>query len=77
MESHILGALSTLDKFLLNPQFRTGSVAVPGTTRKGDSGNQEPNGDRSANDHCPEARISSHHSGNLNSSEVEEYHHTN
>ena len=32
--SRILGALSKLDKFLLNPQVRTCSVAVPGTTQK-------------------------------------------
>ena len=68
----VLGALSTLDEFLLNPQVRTCSVAVPGTTRNGDSRSREPNRDRSPNDSCPEARISSHHSGNLNSSEVEE-----
>ena len=74
-ESRILGALSKLDEFLLSPQVRTCSVAVPGTTRNSDSGNREPNGDRSPNDPCPEARISSHHSGNLNNSEVEEYPH--
>ena len=33
-ESRILGALSKLDEFLLNPQVRTCSVAVPGTSRK-------------------------------------------
>ena len=32
-ESRILGALSKLDEFLLNPQVRTCSVAVPGTSR--------------------------------------------
>ena len=74
-ESRILGALSKLDEFFLNPHVRTCSVAVPGTTRNGDSGNREPNGDRSLNDPSPEARISSHHSGNLNSPEVEEYPH--
>ena len=31
-ESRILGALSKLDEFLLNPQVRTCSVAVPGTS---------------------------------------------
>ena len=76
-ESRVLGALSKLDEFLLNPQVRTCSVGVPETTRKSDSGNRELNEDRSPNDPCPEARISSHHSGNLNSSEVEEYPHTN
>ena len=30
-ESRILGALSKLDEFFLNPQVRTCSVAVPGT----------------------------------------------
>ena len=32
-ESRILGALSKLDEFLLNPQVRTCSVAVQGTAR--------------------------------------------
>ena len=36
-ESRILGALSKLDEFLLNPQVRTCSVAVPGTSRNDDS----------------------------------------
>ena len=74
-ESRILGALSKLDDFLLNPQVRTCSVAVLGTSRNSNSENREPTGDRSLDDPCPEARISSHHSGNLNSSEVEEYPH--
>ena len=71
-ESRILGALSKLDEFLLNPQVRTCSVAVPGTTRNSNSGNPEPNWDRSPSDPCPEAMNSSNHSGNLNRSEVEE-----
>ena len=75
-ESRIFGALSKLDEFLLNPQVRTCSVAVPGIPRKSNSENRETNGDRSPNDPCPETRISSHHSGNLNSSEVEEYPHS-
>ena len=33
-ESRILGALSKLDEFLLNPQVLTCSVAVAGTSRK-------------------------------------------
>ena len=74
-ESRFLGALSKLDEFLLNPQVRTCSVAVTGTTRNSDSGNRKPNGDRSPNDPCAEARICSHHSGTPNSSEVEEYPH--
>ena len=71
-ESRILGALSKLDEFLLNPQVRTCSVAVPGTSRNSDSGDREPNGDRFTNDPCPEVVISFHQSGNLNNSEVEE-----
>ena len=46
-ESRILGALSKLDDFLLKPQVRTCSVAVPGTSRNIDSGNRQPTGDRS------------------------------
>ena len=65
-ESRILGALSKLDEYLLNPQVRTCSVALPGTSKNSDSGNREPNGDRSTNEPCPEVVISSHQSGNLN-----------
>ena len=74
-ESRILGALSKLHEFLLNPQVRTCSVAVSGTSRNSDSENREPTGDRSLNDPCPEVVYSSHHSGRLDSSEVEEYPH--
>ena len=66
-ESRILCALSKLDESLLNPQVRTCSVAVPGTSRNSDSENREPTGDRSLNDPCPEVVYSSHHSGHLNS----------
>ena len=74
-ESCILGPLSKLDEFLLNPQVRTCSVALPGTSRNNDSEKREPTGNRSLNDPCPEAVFSSHHSGNLNDSEQEETHH--
>ena len=74
-ESRILGALSKPDECLLNPQVRICSVAVPGTSRNSDSENREPTGDRSLNDPCPEVVYSSHHSGRLSSSEVEEYPH--
>ena len=73
--SRILGALSKPDEFLLNPQVRTCSVAVPGTSRSSDSESREPSGDRSINDPCPKAVFSSHHSGNLKDSELEETHH--
>ena len=75
-ESRVLGALSKLDEFLLNPQVRTCSVAVTGKTRNNESGNRETNEDRSPNVPFPGERISSDHSGNLNSSDVEEYPHT-
>ena len=39
-ESRILGALSKLDEFLLNPHFRTCSVTVPETSRNDESENR-------------------------------------
>ena len=74
-ESRILGALSKSDEFLLNPQIRTCSVAVPGTSRNSNSENQEISGDRSSDDPCPEVTFSSHHSGHLNSPEMDDYPH--
>ena len=76
-ESCILGALSKLDEFLLNPQVRTFSTAVPGTSRYNYSENREPTGERSLGDPCPEAVFSACHSSNLNDSEQEETHHKN
>ena len=73
-ESRILCPLPELDEFLLNPQVRTCSVAVPGTSRNSDSENWEPTGDQSLNDLCPEAMFSSHHFGNLSGSELEGSH---
>ena len=64
-ESRILGALSKLDEFLLNPQVQTHSGTIPGTSRYTDVENQEPNGDRSQNDPHSEVGSSvyqSHHS---------------
>ena len=72
-ESLILGALSNLDQFLLNPQGRSCSVAVPGTSRNNNSGNRETTGDRSSGDPCAEVRDSSHHSGHLNGPNAEDY----
>ena len=74
-ESRILSALSKLDEFLLYPQVRTCSVAVPGTSRNSNSENRETTGDRSSDDPCPEVRFSSYHSDHLNSPEVEDYPH--
>ena len=75
-ESRILGALSKLDEFLLNPQVLTISVAVPGISKKNNSRNWEPNGVCSPNDPCPEVMISSNQLGKLNNSEVEDYPHS-
>ena len=66
-ESRILGALSKLDEILRNPQLRTSSVAVPGTSRDSNSENRETTGERTSEDPCPELIFSSHHSGHLNS----------
>ena len=55
-EARILGALSKLDQFLLNPHARTCSVTVPGTSKNNNLENRETTVDRSADDPCPEAR---------------------
>ena len=70
-ESRILGALSKLDEFLLNPQVRTCSVAVQGTSRNVNSENRETHGDHSSKDPYPEVGYFPHHSGQLNSPETE------
>ena len=70
-ESRILGALSKLDEFLLNPRVRTYSVAVQGTSGNAISENRETHGDRSLNDPYPEVGYFPHHSGQLNSPEAE------
>ena len=71
-ESRVLAALSKLDEFLLNPQVRTCSVAVPGTSRNNNSENREPTRDRSLGDPRPEAVFSACHTSHLNDSEQEE-----
>ena len=53
-ESRILGALSKLDEFLLNPQITTHSETVPGTFRNTNVENQGTNEDDSQNDPHPE-----------------------
>ena len=62
-ESRILGALSKLDEFLLNPQVRACSVAVPGTSRSSNLENQGTNEDRPSDDPRPEGEFSSPHYG--------------
>ena len=56
-ESRILGALSTLDEFLLNQQIRTHSGTVPGTFRNANVDNQGTNEDDSQSDPHPEAGL--------------------
>ena len=70
-DSRILGALSKLDEFLLNPQVRTCSVATHGTSRNSNLENRETHGDRFPNDPYPEGGYFPHHSGQLNSSEAD------
>ena len=70
-ESRILGALSKLDELFLNPQVRTCSVAVQGTSRNNNSGNRETTGNRSSDYPYPEVGYFSNHSGHLNSPEAE------
>ena len=62
-QSRILGALSKLDEFLLNPQVRTCSIAVPGTSRSSNLENQGTNEDRPSDDPGPEVEFSSPHFG--------------
>ena len=52
-ESGIFGTLSEPDEFLLNPQVRTFSVAVSGTTGNNISEKRETTGDRSSDNPCP------------------------
>ena len=62
-ESRILGALSKVDEFLLNPQVQTCSVAVQGTSRNVNSENRETHGDHSSNDPYLQVGYFPHHSG--------------
>ena len=75
-ESRVLGALPKLDEFLLNPQVRTCSVAVPGTFSNNNSENRDPTGDRSLNDPCPEVEFSDSRTSNLTELDQDERHHS-
>ena len=68
--SRILGALSKLDEFLLNPQVRTCSVAQ-GASRSANLKNRETQGDRPSDDPYPEVGYFSHHSGQLTRPDAE------
>ena len=74
-EFSILGSLSKLDEFLLNPQVRTFSGTVPGTFRSAYVENQEPSGDRSQNDPHPEMVFSACRASNLTDSDPDETSH--
>ena len=76
-ESRILGALSKLDEFLLNPLIRTFSGTVPGTSRNADVENKEPSGDRSQNDPHPEMEFAACCASNLVDSDPHETSHKN
>ena len=69
-ESRILGALSKLDEFLLNPQVRTCSV-FQGASRNANVENPEIHGDRSSNDPYPEGGYFPHLPGHFNSFEAD------
>ena len=75
-ESHILGSLSKIDEFLLNPQVRTHSGTVPVTFRNTSVENQEPNEDRSQDDPHPEVGPSVYQSRHSNDSDPDEAPHT-
>ena len=62
-ESRILGALSKLDEFLLNPQVRTCSVVATGISRSNNLEDQGTNEDRPSDDPGPEVEFSSPISG--------------
>ena len=64
-KSRILGPLSKLDEFLLNPQIRTLSGTVPVTFRNSDVENQEPSGDQFQNDPHPKVEFSACRTSNL------------
>ena len=66
-----MGALSKLE-FILNPQVRTCSVVVLGTSSNKKSENWEPTGDGSLGDPCPEVEFSACLTSNITESDQEE-----
>ena len=71
----ILGALSKLDEFFLNPQLRTFFETTTGTFRNTEVENQETSGDRSQNDPHPEVEFSACCASNLTDSDPDEASH--
>ena len=70
-ESRILGAPSKLDEFPFNPQVRTLSGTIPGTSQNNDLKNREPTGDRYLNDIHPEVEFSARRTSNSVDSDPE------
>ena len=75
-ESSILGALSKLDKFLLNPQKWTLSWDFPGASPINALENCEPTGNRSQKDSHPDVEFATHRTSNSTDSDPEETSHT-
>ena len=76
IESRILGALSKLYEFFLNPQVQTRSGTVPGTLPNTNVENQEPNEDRSQDDPYLEVGPSVYQSRRSVDSDPDEVAHT-
>ena len=74
-KSRILGALSKLDEFFSEPTSSDLFRSRSGNVQEQQLRKPATHWDRSLDDPCLEARFSSHHSGSLKSSEVEEYPH--
>ena len=75
-ESRILGELSKLDDFLLNPQIRTFFGTTQGTFRNSDVQSQEPSRDLSQNDPHPEVEFSYCRVSTLTDSDPDETSHS-
>ena len=71
-ESQILGTLSKLREFFLNPQVWSQSRTVRRKSGNSNTENQEPNGDRSQNDPHPEVGTSTHWSPQSSNKDLEE-----
>ena len=72
-EARVVGALSKLDEFFLNPQIQTFSGTIPGQSRN--ASNQEPSRDRSQNDSHFEVEFSGCRASNLIDSDPDETSH--
>ena len=71
-ESGILGALSKIDKFLLNQQIWKFSETVQGTFWNANVENEQPNRDRFQNDSHPEVDFSACRAGKLTDSDPDD-----